>query len=269
MIQIRMLLYRTGIQPCTTEAVRMVKWGLLCTSFQALMSTSRQENDFGAGEFRRGIPFGNHSIMRTHNQSLTLIIIVVGLLALAGCKPAEPTPSAETVLTSVALTVDVSMTLTAVPTATQEADPTATETLAPSPSPTEVEIIFTPTPSSTLPPPEDCDSATFVSDVTIPDGTQLEPEAPFVKTWQIMNTGACTWTTDYQVAFSSGDDMGGESPQAAIVVPVEPGKIVEISISMIAPDEPGAYTGFWRMENPDEIAFGDAFYVEIEVIESD
>jgi len=207
--------------------------------------------------------------MNTLNRIITLSIFVISLSTLAGCKQAEPTPSAASVLTSVALTVDTSMTLTAVPTATQELPATPTETLAPSPSPTEVEIVFTPTPSSTLPPAEDCDSATFVSDVTIPDGTQLEPEAEFVKTWQIMNTGSCTWTSDYQVAFYSGDDMGVEDPQPLPVVAVDPGKIVEISISMIAPDEPGVYTGYWRMENPEEIAFGDAFYVEIEVVDDD
>lgn len=208
-------------------------------------------------------------MMKTPNRTQALIILGVIMLALAGCKQAEPTLSADTVLTSVAQTVDASMAMTAVPTATQDIPPTAVATFTPSPSPTEVEIVFTPTPSSTLPPPESCESATFVSDVTIPDGTQLEPETEFTKTWQIMNTGSCTWTSDYQVAFNSGDAMDGSTPQSLVVDSVAPGKIVEISIEMIAPDEPGVYTGYWRMQNVDEVDFGDAFYIEIEVVEPD
>src|ERR1700704_1212338 len=37
------------------------------------------------------------------------------------------------------------------------------------------------------------DAATFVSDVTIADGTVMKPGQSFTKTWRISNSGSTTW----------------------------------------------------------------------------
>ena len=216
----------------------------------------------------RGLLIENIMLKKPNPTKIPIILGMI-IFVLVGCKQAEPTLSADTVLTSVALTVDASMALTLEPTATQDSTSTPTGTRTPSPSPTEVEIVFTPTASSTLPPAESCDSATYVSDVTIPDGTQMAPGTDFIKTWQILNTGSCTWSLEYRVAFSSGDIMDGATPQVLGVESVAPGNIVEISIEMTAPDSNGEYTGYWRMENADGTAFGDAFYVEIAVTDTE
>ena len=48
----------------------------------------------------------------------------------------------------------------------------------------------------------------FVKDVTIPDGTQLSAGEVFTKTWRLQNRGTCTWTPDYMLVYTSGDQMG-------------------------------------------------------------
>ncbi|HRQ24959.1 MAG TPA: NBR1-Ig-like domain-containing protein, partial [Anaerolineales bacterium] len=52
------------------------------------------------------------------------------------------------------------------------------------------------------------DSAAFVSDVTVPDNTNLDKSEAFVKTWRVKNTGTCAWTDKYTLVFTSGEQMG-------------------------------------------------------------
>ena len=63
-------------------------------------------------------------------------------------------------------------------------------------------------------PPSACDKAQFISDVSIPDGTTLQPGATFTKTWRLKNVGTCAWTTSYQLVFFSGEQMGAASSAA-------------------------------------------------------
>ncbi len=128
---------------------------------------------------------------------------------------------------------------TAVPTAlpTQTPVPTVTNT----PAPTSVPI--------------PCDAAAFVSDVTIPDGTDLIPGEEFVKTWRIKNIGSCTWTTSYALVFSSGNALGAANTKA-LSGNVRPGETIDVSISMKAPEADGTYTGYWLLRNAAGEIFG-------------
>lgn len=199
--------------------------------------------------------------MRTIPFWITLILFTI----LTACKSAEPTLSADAVLTEVALTVDAAMATMVEPTATETSPPTPspTSTASPSPSPTiQATLDASPT-QNVITSETSCDNATFVSDVTIPDGTKLAPGATFTKTWKILNSGTCTWTADYGVVFSNGSRMNAETPQSLEVDSVQPGGSVEISIEMVAPDSAGQHVGYWRMQNAAKTAFGDAFYVDI------
>jgi len=108
---------------------------------------------------------------------------------------------------------------------------------------------------STVPPTTGCDRATFVSDVTVPDGTLFSPGQTFTKTWRLRNTGKCTWTTDYSLVFSAGDQMGGASP---ILLPssVAPGQTIDLSLNLTAPTSIGSYRGYWFLKNPAGGVFG-------------
>ncbi|HXF86048.1 MAG TPA: NBR1-Ig-like domain-containing protein [Anaerolineales bacterium] len=142
------------------------------------------------------------------------------------------------------------------------------------PSPTFAVAVITPPTSTTLPvtvPPspavmQNCDQAQFIADVTIPDGTVLNPGERFTKTWRIKNTGSCTWTSSYAVIFDRGTQMSGPAVQA-LPGNVSPGQTVDISVSLTAPTASGPYIGYWRLRNASGVTFSQ-FYVQIRVRET-
>lgn len=97
--------------------------------------------------------------------------------------------------------------------------------------------------------------ASFVSDVTVPDGSYVAPGASFVKTWQIRNNGNTTWNTNYQLVFSSGSQLSGP---AAVSLPhsVAPGQTVDVSVTLTAPVNAGKYRGYWMLKSDTGQLFG-------------
>jgi hypothetical protein len=108
-----------------------------------------------------------------------------------------------------------------------------------------------------------CDNSIYVKDVTIPDGTTMTPGQVFVKTWLVQNSGTCTWSADYKIAFGFGEPMGGGANP--IGKTVGPGLQGEISVSLTAPTKAGDYTGNWRMQNSTGSFFGTYLTVVIKV----
>jgi hypothetical protein len=148
---------------------------------------------------------------------------------------------------------------TAAPTsgATQPEQPTSppiaqvTETPAAQPTITPVPPTETPSGSG----PGGCIlSAQFISDVTIPDNTVLAPNAPFVKTWRVKNSGTCNWDAGYQLIYAEGTQMSG--PAGVNVNSTAPGANVDISVNLVAPGSPGNYTGKWRLKASNGVIFG-------------
>src|SRR5215213_2754172 len=52
-----------------------------------------------------------------------------------------------------------------------------------------------------------CYGLTFVSDVSIPDNTQMNPGKPFTKTWKVQNSGSCAWDAGFKFQNTGGDAM--------------------------------------------------------------
>lgn len=92
------------------------------------------------------------------------------------------------------------------------------------------------------------DSAAFVSDVTVPDNTNLDKSETFVKTWRVKNTGACAWTDKYTLVFASGEQMG--APDSMPLRATQPGETLDISVNMTAPSKDAAYRGDYELRNP-------------------
>ena len=151
------------------------------------------------------------------------------------------------------------------PSETPTQEPTSTENL-----PT---IIMPPTATDgiEIESPEGCDVAAFLVDVTIPDGTEFDPETKFTKTWRLQNDGTCTWNNKYKLYFYSGDKMSGPESQRLVTIPIPPGKSIDISVVLFAPKEPGTYKGNWALKNANGVHFGlgplnKPFYVKILVV---
>jgi hypothetical protein len=151
-----------------------------------------------------------------------------------------------------------------VPTLTPTVVPAATATAGASGSPPECCSPCVPSQPATQ--PHACyDNATFVSDVTVPDGTVFAPRTAFDKTWRLRNNGSCTWNTGYQLAFVGGSQLGAPG---AVNIPheVSPGNSVDISVPMVAPEANGTYRSNWQLRNPDcGNLFGPIVYTHIKV----
>lgn len=187
---------------------------------------------------------------------------------------ATPTPGPEAIFTKAAQTVQAQLTETA-PQATSTPPaitPAATETPPPPLATATLPpiAVATATPGVRVTPTPRCDEARFVSDVTIPDGTEFLPGATFRKTWRLRNTGSCTWTSGYAIVFDSGNAMGAP---ASVSIPgnVPPGSTVDVSVNFVAPPSPGDYTSNWKLRNSAGVTFGlgatgaNPFWLKIKV----
>jgi hypothetical protein len=206
--------------------------------------------------------------MKKAPYKITLILIVI----LVGCNmPAtdSPTPkSPDAVFTEAAQTVAAELTRVALLATATPNIPTGTST----PIPTNTSIPTPPTPSNT---PIPCNLASFVTDKTIPDNTQMIASQVFAKTWTIRNTGTCSWNSNYLLIFDHGDGLGVTPgyTQQLTTANINPGQTLDITVNMTAPASSGTFTGYWRMRDPGGVIFGitptgGTFLVKIIVVKT-
>lgn len=108
-----------------------------------------------------------------------------------------------------------------------------------------------------------CYQSTLVSDVTIPNGTKLDPGELFTKSWQIKNTGTCDWNGDFKITYVGGDLFGSDTTK--IRKKVVAGSTIEISLNMVAPSSSGSVTSSWQMADDSGNLFGQIFTIQIVV----
>ena len=224
------------------------------------------------------------------------IIFMAGiLLFLTACNfpgsAAQPTIGPELIYTAAAQTLVAQQTQAAAGTPIVVSSPTSGETAA---TPTSLVVILptntslptetslpptniplptnTPVPPTATPIPIPCDRGQFVSDVSVPDNTEIGAGSTFVKTWRLKNNGSCTWTSGYAMVFYNGDAMSGPASAAITNGTIPPGSTIDISVTLIAPTTPGTYKGNWRLRNSGGAIFGigsdadQSFYVQIKSV---
>ncbi|XP_076351283.1 protein ILRUN-like [Tachypleus tridentatus] len=114
-------------------------------------------------------------------------------------------------------------------------------------------------------PLEKLPSMCFVKDVTIGEGEAVQPSTRFVKTWKIQNHGDEHWPPGCCLRFTNGHRLG--YVDKALVKPLKPKEIADISIEMVSPDRPGIYQGQWRMSTATGQYFGEVIWVIVTVAE--
>ena len=199
--------------------------------------------------------------MFNSNRLKPFAVFLLLVLVISACGQAEPTPtqSADAALPQGAptpvvvriLNLDLPA-LAASPTPDLPV-PTPLPTLAPLATPNPTSTAAT---SESLPATPACTNlAEFVKSLSAPDNSAFKPEQSFAKIWQIKNTGTCTWTKEYSLVYASGEAMG--SP-ASVLLPngVNPGETVDLRLNLIAPAEPGTYTGNWYLQDESGAVFG-------------
>jgi hypothetical protein len=105
---------------------------------------------------------------------------------------------------------------------------------------------------------------TYRSDITIPDGMQVAPEALLDKRWEVQNSGTCNWGEGYTLRLTAGESLAAEPEQS--LFPARAGSVTNLQINFQAPREPGSYRSAWQAFDPAGEPFGDPIYIEIEVV---
>ena len=108
-----------------------------------------------------------------------------------------------------------------------------------------------------------CLNSLLISDVTIPNGSKMSAKDTFTKTWQIQNTGSCTWTGNFKITFLGGDMLGADTSK--IHRTVVPGGTTEISLDMIAPSTSGTVSTTWQLASDNGQLFGQVLQFSIVV----
>ncbi len=218
------------------------------------------------------VPGSSSSPQSYHLSRFLIVICACCFLLLVACSPSTETsqPTNDLVSTLVAGTVSSQLTQiaqastpTPPPTPTPFPTPPPTFTLTPTPQPT---MTLTPTPLPVL-----CNQAQLISDLTIPDGLLVPPNAQLLKIWRLKNAGSCTWTPEYSLVFSGGDQLNGPD---ALSLPryVGPGETIDLPLWLSSPSKEGSYQSGWMLRNASQILFGVGsdgnapFYANITVV---
>ncbi|MBM3152610.1 MAG: hypothetical protein FJZ96_10505 [Chloroflexi bacterium] len=107
------------------------------------------------------------------------------------------------------------------------------------------------------------DSLIWLEDLTVPDGSLVQPGAPVDKQWRVQNAGACNWDNRYRLRWI-GYELLGVRPERSLY-PARAGTTAVIQIIFTAPQETGFYSSMWQAVDPVGQLFGDPIYIEIVV----
>jgi hypothetical protein len=196
-------------------------------------------------------------------------ILMISSFILTACGGSEsdltPTPDLNMIQTQAVETFSAALTQTALAAPSD----TAVPTLTPAPTLPPLSTSTAGTPFGAQPTSSggssstSCYGLTFVSDVTIPDNTQMTPGKTFTKTWKVLNSGSCAWDAGFKFAFTGGNAMGG----VTLTLPssIAAGAQYDLSVPMTAPSTAGTVQGNWRMSTASGQFFGNEVYVIIVV----
>ena len=210
-----------------------------------------------------------------HSQGGTVFLLLILLLLTEGCAqeqtPLAGTSNPESYFTQAAGTVIARITQTAdssgaIPTetirvataaATEIQLPTFLATLQPQLSETLIPTaIFLPTQT---PPPQlpslPCNQAELVQELTVPVGMVFNPYERISKTWEVRNSGSCSWDSTYRLVLTGGEAMGYQGP-FPIPQPVAPGETVLLAADLVAPGGEGYHESDFMLLSPQGELFG-------------
>lgn len=105
--------------------------------------------------------------------------------------------------------------------------------------------------------------ARFVEDLTVPDGTRVEPGEVLDKRWSVINTGSCDWGPGYRLVRLSGDAFGG--PDEIALYPARAGTNAVWQVILEAPTASGEFRSRWQARAPDGSLFGEDVFLDVVV----
>lgn len=103
----------------------------------------------------------------------------------------------------------------------------------------------------------------FVKEITVPEGTEFAPGTKFTKTWRLRNESEVDWPNIF-LSFRKGDQLGCCDTMMQLP-PVSANQEFDVTVDLVAPEEPGKYCGVWKLCGPWGRPFGEALKVKIKV----
>lgn len=107
--------------------------------------------------------------------------------------------------------------------------------------------------------------AALIEDISLPDGSLMDPGSRAVKTWRIQNTGTCAWTTAYsweQINFENAS-LKISNQSAPLVSQVAPGESLDISVELSLDSAAALGSSAiakFKLRNPEGDLFGDSAF---------
>jgi len=118
-------------------------------------------------------------------------------------------------------------------------------------------------PPTSTPLPNCTDNLVYIEDLTIPDGSVVNPGELLDKQWKVENAGTCNWDARYRLQLIAGPALNAPNQQA--LYPARSGSMATIRIVFTAPPETGRYRSAWQAFNPQGEPFGDPIFIEFVV----
>jgi len=147
----------------------------------------------------------------------------------------------------------------------QAVDPTPTPTVTVQIRPTAASQSAQPIPASQAAPVQGrcVAQARFIEDLSIPDGSLVEPGGLIDKRWSVLNSGTCDWGPGYRLIRTDTGLLIG--PDELALYPARSGEEAVWQVLLTAPREPGQHIASWQARSPTGELFGDPVFVLVEV----
>ena len=105
--------------------------------------------------------------------------------------------------------------------------------------------------------------ARFVADLTYPDQSTVAPGQSLLKAWKVANTGTQAWNSSDTLVLQPGSAISGPASEPLPAIPA--GADGSVSVPVVVPNQPGAYSATWRLTDPSGNAFGDPLWLSVVV----
>lgn len=109
-------------------------------------------------------------------------------------------------------------------------------------------------------------NARFVSHVGPAPRASIPKGTAFTKTWRMRNEGETAWPEGCRLVHVGAYSLGG-APEGVPVPAAAVREFVNISVDLVAPEQPGRYVSYWRLITPSGVRFGHRVWADIVIDE--
>ena len=96
-----------------------------------------------------------------------------------------------------------------------------------------------------------CDEAVeLLNENGLPEGETVRPGEEVTATWELRNTGTCTWGDAHAWVFTGGEPVAIVAASTFSPGEVAPNETARTTVTFLAPEMPGQYAAQWQLQPP-------------------